>query len=87
MVVDIYFTPCLCLRGKQYLSSIYSEELELKETTGSNTTYSFLDLLLFNDDGELKCGVYDKRDDFNIVNYPFMDSNIAISPAYSVYVD
>ena len=39
-------------------------------------------------DGELKCRVYDKRDDFNfnIVNYPFMESNIPINPAYGVYV-
>ena len=37
-----------------------------------------------NDDGELKCRLYDKRDDFNfdIVNYPFMDSNIPVGPAY-----
>ncbi len=32
--------------------------------------------------------IYDKRDDFSfkIVNYPFLDSNIPILPAYGVYV-
>ena len=73
---------------KNYVSSIYPKELELNETTESNTWCSFLDLFLFNDDGDLKCQVYDKRDDFNfdIVNYPFMDSNIPIGPAYGVCV-
>ena len=47
-----------------------------------------LDRLQFNDDDELKCRLYDKRDEFNFnrVNYPFMNSNIPISPAYGVYV-
>ena len=73
---------------KKYVSSIYPKDLELKETTESDEKCSFLDLLLFKDDGELKCRVYDKRDDFNfnIVNYPFMESNIPINPAYGVYV-
>ena len=47
-----------------------------------------VDLPLFSDDGELKYWVYDKRDDFisDIVNYPFIDRNIPINPAYGVYV-
>ena len=73
---------------KDYVSDIYPDALELKETTESNTSCSFLDLLLFDDDGELKSRVYDKRDDFNfeIVNYPYISSNIPINPAYGVYV-
>ena len=32
--------------------------------------------------------IYDKRDDFNfnIVNFPFLDSNIPSSPSYGVYI-
>ena len=32
--------------------------------------------------------IYDKRDDFNfpIVNYPFLDSNIAKGPTYGAYI-
>ena len=73
---------------KDYITSIYPSDLELKETTESNITCSFLDLLLFNDGGILKSKVYDKRDDFNfdIVNYPYISSNIPINPAYGVYV-
>ena len=44
-----------------------SKELELKETTESNTVCSFLDVL-FNANGELKCQEYDKRDDFLLDN-------------------
>ena len=50
---------------QDYVSLIYPDDLELKETTESNTPCSFLDLLLFNDDEELKSRLYDKRDDFN----------------------
>ena len=73
---------------KKYISSIYPNELELKETTESNTSCSFLDLLLFNDNEELKFRIYDKRDDFNfeIINYPHLSSNIPTGPAYGVYV-
>ena len=43
---------------------------------------------LLNDDGELLCRVYDKRDEFNFdrVNLSFMDINIPIDPDYGVYV-
>ena len=39
-------------------------------------------------DKRLKVKLYDKRDDFNfnIVNSPFLSSNIPQSPAYGVYV-
>ena len=50
---------------------------------------SYLDLYLFKtENGLLSRRLYDKRDDFNfdIVNYPFLDSNIPISPAYGVYI-
>ena len=30
--------------------------------------------------------IYDKRDDFNIVNYPFLDGNVPRSPTYGVYI-
>ena len=43
---------------------------------------------MFNDEGELKFKLYDKRDEFqfNVINYPHMDSNILMGPAYGVYV-
>ena len=68
---------------------IYPSSLELKETTNSPDGTSYLDLYLFKDkDGFISRRLYDKRDDYNfdIVNYPFLDSNIPEGPAYGVYI-
>ena len=64
-------------------------ELEIKDTTESNTSASYLDLLLsIGRDGQLHTSIYDKRDDFNfhITNFPFLSSNIPTSPAYGVFI-
>ena len=68
---------------------MYPAELEIKETTGSNTSASYLDLLLSIDsDGQLRTSLYDKRDDFNfhIANFPFPSSNILSSLSYGVFI-
>ena len=45
---------------------MYPAELEIKDTTESNTSASYLDLLLsIESDGQLRTSLYDKRDDFN----------------------
>jgi hypothetical protein len=38
--------------------------------------------------GRLTTSLYDKRDDFDfaIVNFPFLCSNVPLSPAYGVYI-
>ena len=66
---------------------MYLAELEIKDTTESNTSASYLDLLLsIESDGQLRISLYDKRDDFNfhITNFPFLSSNIPSSQAYGV---
>jgi hypothetical protein len=70
-----------------YVDSIYSNELEIKDTTECCTSASYLDILLKLDNNS-KLQLYDKRDDFNfpIVNFTFLCSNIPISPAYGVYI-
>jgi hypothetical protein len=68
---------------------IYPDELEIKDTTDSDRSASYLDILLeFDSNGRLTTSLYDKRDDFDfaIVNFPFLGSNIPLSPAYGVYV-
>ena len=73
----------------EYIPSIYPPELEIKETTDTDHSVSFLDLYLeFDNSGHLSTKIYDKRDDFNfdIVNFPHLDSNIPSSPAYGVYI-
>ena len=68
---------------------MYPPELEIKDTTESNISASYLDLLLsIGRDGQLRTPLYDKRDDFNfhITNFPFLSSNIPSSPAYGVFI-
>ena len=73
----------------QYIHTIYPPELDIKNTTDSTKSSSYLDLLLSIDaNTNLHTKLYDKRDDFDfhIVNFPFLDSNIPLSPAYGVYI-
>ena len=74
---------------ENYLSQMYPAELEIKDTTKSNTSASYLDFLLtIESDGQLRTSLYDKRDDFNfhITNFPFLSSNIPSLPAYGVFI-
>ena len=74
---------------ENYLGQMYSAELEIKDTTESNTFASYLDLLLsIESDGQLRTSLYDKRDDFNFsfTNFPFLSSNIPSLPAYGVFI-
>ena len=72
----------------EYLEFIYPRELEIKETTETAASSSYLDCYLYIDNGRLTTKLYDKRDDFifSIVNFPFLSSNILSAPAYGVYV-
>ncbi|KAK3087674.1 hypothetical protein FSP39_009018 [Pinctada imbricata] len=72
-----------------HLHEIYPHELKIKETTESDRSASYLDILLsFDTKGHLNTPLYDKRDDFSfhITNFPFMSSNIPSSPAFGVFV-
>ena len=65
-------------RFGDFVDRIYPIELEIKDTTGTDTSTSYFDLTK----------PYDKRDDFNfpIVNFLFICSNIPAAPAYGVYI-
>ena len=74
---------------EKYLGQMYPPELEIKDTTESYNSASYLNLLLsIGRDGQLRTSLYDKRDDFNfhITNFPFLSSNIPSSPAYGVFI-
>ena len=76
-------------RFDDFVDRIYPFELEIKDTTDTNRSASYLDLHLEIDgEGWLRTKLYDKRDDFNflIVNFPFICSNIPAVPAYGVYI-
>ena len=64
-------------------------ELEIKDTTDTDRSASYLDLHLeIDSEGRLRTKLYDRRDDFNfpIVNFPFICSNIPTAPTYGVYI-
>jgi hypothetical protein len=66
-----------------HVDSIYSNELEIKDTTDSSTSASYLDVLLKLDtNSKITTQLYDKQDDFNfsIVNFPYLCN------AYGVYI-
>ena len=73
---------------ENYLGQMYPAELEIKDTTESNTSASYFLLLSIESNGQLRTSLYDKRDDFNfnITNFPFLSSNIPSSPAYGIFI-
>ena len=76
-------------RFGDFVDRIYPIVLEIKDTTDTDTSASYLDLHLeIDSEGRLRTELYDKRDDFNfpIVNFPFICSNIPAAPAYGVYI-
>ena len=81
--------PSTIIIFHNYVHLIYPDELDIKDITESDRSASYLDILLNIDSNDrLTTPLYDKRDDFNfaIVNFPFLCSNILLSPAYGVYI-
>ena len=71
------------------MRSFYPIELEIKDTTDTDISASYLDIHLeIDSEGRLITKHYDKRDalNFPIVNLPFICSNIPATPAYGVYI-
>ena len=73
-----------------YVHLIYPEALDIKDSTETDISASYLDILLnIDSNGRLTATLYDKRDDFNfaIVNFPFLCSNIPLPSAYGFFVN
>jgi hypothetical protein len=88
LYIDAILSPNNSRFG-DYLHRIYPNELEVKDTTDTQKSASYLDPHLEIDNGgSLKTNLYDKRDDFTfpIVNFSFIDTNIPASPANGVYI-
>ena len=65
----------------------FPPELDIKNTTESNTPACYLDLPLpICRDGQLRTSLCDKPDDFNFhtTNFPLLSSNILSSTAYDI---
>ena len=72
-----------------YIERIYPIEIEIKDTTDTVKSTSYLDLHLeIDNEGRLKIKLYDKRFDFSflIMNFPFQCRNIPAAPANGVYI-
>ena len=73
---------------EQMVGQIYPTELQLNNANSSDTEGPFLDLNLSITNGIVSSRIYNKRDDFNfeIVNFPFLDGDVPLSPSYGVYI-
>jgi hypothetical protein len=72
-----------------YVDLIYPNEREIKDTTKSGKFDSYLHISLNIDSNcILTASLCVKREDFDfaIVNFPFLCSDILLSPAYGVYI-
>ena len=68
------------------VNRIYPPELQLNKANTSDTEAPFLDLHLSILNGFVSSKIYDKRDDFDIVNFPFLDGDVPRSTSYGVYI-
>ena len=64
------------------VNQIYPPELQINKDNTSDTEAPFLDLHLSISNGFVSSKIYDKRDDidFDIVNFPFLDSDVPRRP-------
>ena len=86
-----YIDDLLTLNNNKFNSvmrNIYPPELTLKRTTELDTKLPYLDVSISVRHGKFVTEVYDKRDNFNfnVVNYPFMCSNIPARSTIGVYI-
>ena len=70
------------------VSQIYPPRLKLNKANASDTEAAFLDLHLSISNDIVSTKIYYKRDDFDseIVNFPFLDSDVPRSTSYGVYI-
>ena len=73
---------------RKFLISIYLNYITLKRTSEADTKLSYLDISISICSSKHVTEVNDKRDAFNfdIVNFPYMSSNIPANPTYGVYI-
>ena len=71
---------------EEMVNQIYPPELQMNKAYSSDTSiilqiYIYLFLTVF-----VSSKIYDKRDDFDIVTFPFLDGDILLRPSYGVYI-
>ena len=68
------------------VKQIYPSELQLNKANSSDTQVPFLDLHLTISDGFVSSKIYDKRGDFDIVNFLILNGDIPRATSYGVYI-
>ena len=68
------------------VNQIYTPELQLKKLMLQIPKPPFLDLHLPVSNGFVSKKDYDPRDDFDVVNFPFLDGGVSRRPSYGVYI-
>ena len=68
------------------VNHIYPSELQSNKANNTDTEASFLDLHLSISYGFIQTKNNDKRDDFDIVNFPFLDGEVPCSTSYGVSI-
>ena len=68
------------------VNRIYPAELQLNKANASDTEAAFLDLNLSIHNDTVSTKIYDKRDDFDCINFPFLDGDVTRRPSYGVYI-
>ena len=59
----------------QMMARIFPTEFQLNRANSSDTEAHFLDFNLCTTNGTVSTKIYDKRDDFDIVNFTFLDGD------------
>ena len=70
----------------QMVDRIYPTELQLNRANSSDTEASILDLNQCISNGSVSTKIYDKRDDFDVVNFSFLDGDVPRRTSYGVYI-
>ena len=70
----------------QMVNRIYPTELQLNRANSSDTEAPFSDLNLCISNSTVSTKIYDKRDDFDIVNFPFLDGDVPRRTSKGVYI-
>ena len=70
-----------------HLVNIYPQALELTKSNNSDTEVDYLDIKIVSENTNLTFSLFDKRDAFNfeIINFPYLDSCIPRKPALGIY--
>ena len=68
------------------VNQIYPPELQLNKANISDTEAPFLDLHLSVAGGFVSSKIYDRRNDFDIVKFPFLDADVPRRASYGVYI-